>query len=50
MQQGYQYDLIAPTGCDFDPEFRPELTPVEMLRMGVFGGKYMTRLRSRIPP
>jgi hypothetical protein len=42
MQQGYQYELSEPAGRNFDPEFRPELTPEEMLRLGVFAGKYMT--------
>jgi hypothetical protein len=49
MQQGYRYMLTAPAGQDFDPAFRPELTPQEMLRLGVFGGKYMTDCRSEFP-
>jgi hypothetical protein len=49
MQQGYRYTLTAPTGRDFDPEFRPELTPKQMLQMGVFGGKYMTDTRAEFP-
>jgi hypothetical protein len=49
MQQGYRYDLVAPTGRNFDPEFRPELTPAEMLHLGVFGGKYMTDCQAEFP-
>jgi hypothetical protein len=49
MQRGYRYTLTAPTGRRFDPEFQPELTPGEMLRLGVFGGKYMTDTKSEFP-
>jgi hypothetical protein len=49
MQKGYRYELTAPVGRNFDPEFRPELTPRQMLRLGVFGGKYMTDTRKEFP-
>lgn len=49
MQRGYRYALVAPAGRGFDPAFRPELTPAEMLRLGVFGGKYMTDCREEFP-
>ena len=49
MQQGYRYVLVAPVGRNFDPDFRPELTPPEMLRLGVFGGKYLTDCRDEFP-
>ena len=38
MQSGYRYVLSAETGRDFDPEFRPELTPKEMLELGCSAG------------
>ncbi len=49
MQKGYRYELSAPTGRGFDPDFRPELTPQEMLHVGVFCGKYMTDCRNEFP-
>ena len=49
MQRGYRYQLVKPVGRDFDPEFRPQLTPKEMLRLGVFAGKYMTDTRKEFP-
>nr|ABA56082.1 hypothetical protein [Sinorhizobium meliloti] len=49
MQQGYRYALVAPIRRDFHPDFRPDLTPAEMLALGVFGGKYMTDCRDEFP-
>jgi hypothetical protein len=49
MQQGYQYELSEPVGCNFDPDFAPELTPAETLRLGVFCGKYITDGRGEFP-
>ena len=49
MQKGYRYELVAPTGRGFDADFEPELTPKEMLELGVFGGKYMTDCAREFP-
>jgi len=49
MQRGYRYTLIEPSGRNFHPAFVPELTPKEMLELGVFGGKYMTDCRNEFP-
>jgi hypothetical protein len=49
MQSGYRYQLTEPAGRNFDPEFTPELSPKEMLALGVFGGKYMTDCRGEFP-
>ena len=49
MQRGYRYTLTATVGRSFDPDFKPELTPAQMLTLGVFGGKYMTDCRKEFP-
>jgi hypothetical protein len=49
MQTDYRYTRVAPAGGDFDPGFRPDLTPAEMLALGVFCGKYMTDCRAEFP-
>lgn len=49
MQQGYRYVRSAPMGADFAAGFEPELTPAEMLELGVFCGKYMTDCRGEFP-
>jgi hypothetical protein len=49
MQQGYRYVLVAPTGRNFEQDFRPDLSPPEMLRLGIFGGKYMTDCKDEFP-
>ena len=49
MQQGYRYTYTAPIGRDFGSEFKPELTPKQMLELGVFCGKYMTDTHDEFP-
>lgn len=49
IQNGYTYVLSEPIGKNFDPLFKPDLTPQEMLELGVFGGKYMTDCRNEFP-
>ncbi len=49
MQKNYIYYLTQPMGRNFSPMFHPELTPQEMLEMGVFGGKYMTDCQKEFP-
>ncbi len=49
MQRGYRYQRVARAGRDFDPAFTPELTPRQMLRLGVFCGEYMTDASEEFP-
>ncbi|MBT2732246.1 MULTISPECIES: hypothetical protein [Carnobacterium] len=48
MQKG-EYELTQEPGENFDPEFKPELSPKELLEMGIFGGKYMTDCTDEFP-
>ena len=49
MQKNYKYTLVAPLGKNFDPSFKPELTPKEMLELGVFGGRYLRDSTEEFP-
>ena len=49
MQRGYSYLLTEPVGRNYDAGFRPELTPPQLLALGIFGGKYMTDCRGEFP-
>lgn len=49
MQKGYKYELSEPAGKNFDPSFTPDMTPKQMLKAGVFGGKYMTDCKKEFP-
>lgn len=48
-QSGYSYVRTEPVGKNFDPEFKPQLTPQKMLELGIFGGVYFEGLPSDLP-
>lgn len=50
MQKNYAYELTAPEGKNFAPDFKPELSPKEMLTLGVFEGHYLTDCYAEFPP
>lgn len=49
MQKNYSYQLTEPMGKNFDPRFKPDLTPQQMLEIGVFGGVYMRDCTKEFP-
>ena len=49
MQKKYSYVLTEPVGKNFDLEFNPQLTPKEMLSLGIFGGIYMRDCEKEFP-
>jgi hypothetical protein len=49
MQNNYRYLRTEPPGRNFHPGFAPQLTPKEMLKLGVFGGRYMTDCTAEFP-
>ena len=49
MQHNYSYVCSAREGKSFAPDFKPDLTPKQMLALGIFGGKYMTDCTKEFP-
>ncbi len=49
MQSGYVYVLTCNPGENFAPNFKPELTPAQMLARGVFEGHYLTDCTGEFP-
>ena len=49
MQRKYVYYRTEPVGKNFHPDFKPQLTPKQMLELGVFGGRYMTDCAGEFP-
>lgn len=49
MQKNYRYRLVEPIGKNFAKDFKPELSPKEMLEMGIFCGRYMRDCQKEFP-
>src|SRR5262245_9864081 len=49
MQHSYVYAIKERAGKNFHSIFQPGLTPMQMLELGVFGGKYMTDCTNEFP-
>lgn len=49
MQQGYTYELSEKEGQNFATDFTPELTPQQMLEMGVFKAITLTTASKNFP-
>jgi len=49
MQKGYSYTLDESIGQNFAENFKPALTPQEMLEHGVFEGKYLNDCFKEFP-
>lgn len=48
-QSDYTYNLTELVGKNFAPDFRPDLTPEQMLKLGVFGGAYFLSIPKEFP-
>ena len=48
-RQQYTYVCTAAVGKDFAEDFKPELSPKEMLELGIFGGAYFEGEHEEFP-
>ena len=48
-QTGYSYECEFAMGTHFSPDFTPDLTPKQMLQLGIFGGDYFTTSPREFP-
>ena len=48
-QRGYEYSLVEVTGESFRSDFKPQLSPEQMLKLGVFGGAYFNEIPCEFP-
>ncbi len=49
MQSDYQYETEEEEGQGFNIDFKPELTPKQMLELGVFEGHYLNDCKKEFP-
>ena len=49
FQKNYTYIITEPEGKNFHPDFKPHLTPQEMLELGIFGGLYFEEIPKEFP-
>ena len=49
MQTNYTYQLSENAGQGFDARFTPSFSPSDMLKMGIFEGKYCNDCQNELP-
>ncbi len=49
LQPSYTYICTEPVGKNFAKDFKPQLTPQEMLELGIFGGAYFEEITDEFP-
>ncbi len=49
IQTNYIYYLTEPIGKNFADDFKPELSPKQMLELGVFSGRYLNDCKEEFP-
>lgn len=49
LQKKYIYYITEKEGSNFEYGFKPEITPKQMLKLGVFGGLYLADCKKEFP-